>query len=156
LRQIDAMVATLKFARENEYDLISFEEEGVDYEHLESMLKRVQEAHPPLGEAKLGRWLGWMQGVLVANQCGTLENYKAINKSFSDDFTHRHLGRGTKYKVVGMARAQCSVEPIKDGDMLMLYVGEDGVYSVRPPAEFNDGRFERMLPPESPIAEKIE
>lgn len=56
-------------------------------------------------------------------------------------YTHRHVKRGTRYHVIGQARAQCSTTPIRDGDMLTLYQGEDGVYSVRPPAEFSDGRF---------------
>lgn len=56
-------------------------------------------------------------------------------------YTHRHVKRGTRYVVVGEARAQCSTVPIQDGDMLTLYRGEDGVYGVRPPVEFNDGRF---------------
>lgn len=58
-----------------------------------------------------------------------------------DGYTHKHLKRGTRYKVIGQARLQCSTMPPQDGDMLTLYQGEDGIYSVRHPAEFGDGRF---------------
>lgn len=53
---------------------------------------------------------------------------------------YRHKKRGSNYVVVGEARLQFSA-PLADGDMLVLYRGEDGVYSVRHPQEFNDGRF---------------
>ena len=58
--------------------------------------------------------------------------------------THRHLKRGTTYRVLGEARAQCSTRPIVDGEMLVLYRGEDGVASVRVRDEFEDGRFEEI------------
>jgi hypothetical protein len=32
----------------------------------------------------------------------------------------------------------------KDGDLLVLYVNEDGHFSARLPEEFLDGRFERL------------
>ena len=52
-----------------------------------------------------------------------------------------HKKRGSNYTVVGAARLQFSTTMPKDGDMLTLYRGDDGVYSVRAPEEFNDGRF---------------
>lgn len=52
-----------------------------------------------------------------------------------------HNKRGTTYTVVGSARLQYSGVAPKDGDMLTLYLSDDGVYSVRAPEEFNDGRF---------------
>jgi hypothetical protein len=77
-------------------------------------------------------------------------------------FTHRHVKRGTKYRVIeGGVRLQISrsdlmithengetspLESIKDldGMFFTLYQGEDGVYSARHPAEFSDGRFEEI------------
>lgn len=32
---------------------------------------------------------------------------------------------------------------VKDGDMMVLYRGDDGVMSVRHPLEFHDGRFKK-------------
>lgn len=52
-----------------------------------------------------------------------------------------HKKRGTNYTVVGAARLQFSTKLPEDGDMLVLYRGDDGVYSVRALEEFNDGRF---------------
>lgn len=54
-----------------------------------------------------------------------------------------HKKRGSNYIVVDEARVQFS-KPIKDGDMLTLYMGQDGTYSVRHPDEFLDGRFEKI------------
>lgn len=139
---LKAMEETLSFALQRGYDNISFDEVGVDFDHLASMYQRA--SNEKFSDAKLGRWLGYIQGVLVANQCGNLEEFKALNRKYADDWTHLHLKRGTRYKVVGQARAQCSTMPIQDGDMLTLYVGEDGVYSVRHPAEFGDGRFQEL------------
>lgn len=153
---IKAMRATLDEAALRDHDMISFETANVDQEHLESMYVRMVNSDPPMSEAKLGRWLGYAQGVLVAHDTLTLDEVKAINERFSNDWTHLHKVRGTKYKVIGQARAQCSVEPIKDGDMLTLYRGEDGVYSVRPPSEFNDGRFERIVHNAIPASDRME
>ena len=52
-----------------------------------------------------------------------------------------HRKRGTDYKVVGEVRLNYSEVVPKDGEMLTLYLGEDGVYSSRRPEEFLDGRF---------------
>lgn len=186
--QIAAMEQTLKEAIDRGFDLVNFEEPNVDYEHLVSMHDRMVKSDPPMSEAKLGRWLGYAQGVLVAHAFLTLEDCKRINQQFAGDtvekrpglietlmqnlkawydtqtpdgtddrqlydvctqmfgeFTHHHKARGTVYRIIGQARAQCSIIPIKDGDMLTLYQGEDGIFSVRHPDEFNDGRFERII-----------
>lgn len=60
------------------------------------------------------------------------------------NWSHHHVKRGTNYQVIGFARAQCTLVPISDGDLLTLYSGEHGEFSVRPPAEFNDGRFRQI------------
>lgn len=153
MNQLEAMRATLDLARERGYDDISFEEEGVNYIHLVSMYDRVNAAiieGKPFSEARLGRWLGYIQGVLVANQCCTLEEMKQLNKAFADDNRFMHLKRGTTYEVIGQARLNTTALVVAewrgpvDGDMLTLYRGEDGVYSVRHPDEFNDGRFVKL------------
>jgi hypothetical protein len=78
----EAMRATLDLARERGYGDISFDEEGTDMAHLDSMYRRMEEGEH-FSEGKLGRWLGYAQGVLVAHQCCTLEEMKELNKAFS-------------------------------------------------------------------------
>ena len=58
---------------------------------------------------------------------------------------YKHLKRGSFYEVVGRVRAQASTTPIKDGDMLVLYVDHEGQYSARLPDEFYDGRFQKVV-----------
>jgi hypothetical protein len=79
----EAMRATLDLARDRGYGDIEFDEIGVDMEHLQSMCDRAEASEEPFSEGKLGRWLGYMQGVLVANQCVTLEEMKELNKAFA-------------------------------------------------------------------------
>jgi hypothetical protein len=67
---------TLELAEDRHYGFRLLAETGVDMAHLRSMLERVT---PEFSEAKLGRWLGYAQGVLVANGCITLDEAKAIN-----------------------------------------------------------------------------
>jgi hypothetical protein len=76
-----AFAETVRIAREREYGLIEFDQVGVDYDHFLSMQERMVD---DFSEAKLGRWLGYIQGVLVANGCITLEEAKAINQKFAD------------------------------------------------------------------------
>lgn len=55
-------------------------EEGIDgcqLYHLYDMLDRIT---PTFSEGKLNRWLGWAQGVIVAQGYGTLEEMKQINR----------------------------------------------------------------------------
>jgi hypothetical protein len=60
--------------------------------------------------------------------------------------TVRHRKRGTVYTVVADATLQTSV-PIADDTAIVVYQGEDGKFWARPAAEFFDGRFENILPP---------
>lgn len=78
-----AMRETLELARSRDYDNVSFEEVGVDFDHLVSMQLRFESADPPFSEAKMGRWLGYVQGVLVANGCLTLEECKQLNARYA-------------------------------------------------------------------------
>jgi hypothetical protein len=71
-------------------------------------------------------------------------------------FTHIHVKRQTRYRVIGDVRLQLSRPELVDvgafdhagalkqidGQLWQLYQGEDGVYSARHPEEFNDGRFQ--------------
>ena len=54
--------------------------------------------------------------------------------------THRHVKRGSEYRVVGEALMQSAV-PVPDDASLVVYVDKQGTLWVRPTAEFNDGRF---------------
>lgn len=56
----------------------------------------------------------------------------------------RHKRRGSIYRVVGDGTAQCD-KPIRDGDTVAIYRHRtEGRLWVRPPAEFDDGRFEQI------------
>ncbi len=55
----------------------------------------------------------------------------------------RHLKRGTTYEEIGRARLQASYPP-NEGDVLVIYRGDDGKLWAREENEFLDGRFERQ------------
>ena len=55
----------------------------------------------------------------------------------------RHRKRGSKYVVLGQAKAQ-SATPIPEGAMVIVYMGHDGAWHVREWSEFHDGRFEQL------------
>lgn len=54
----------------------------------------------------------------------------------------RHKKRGTAYQRLGGAEVQSS-GPIKDGDVLTIYLDMYGKLWARPVEEFHDGRFEK-------------
>lgn len=58
----------------------------------------------------------------------------------------RHRKRGSIYSKVGSAIVQAET-PLQDGDITTLYQGVDGKWFVRPPTEFEDGRFEPLEAP---------
>jgi hypothetical protein len=154
VNQIEAMRATLALAMQRDYQYTDFETKHVDWDHLSSMLKRIDEDSAQYSEAKIGRWLGYIQGVLVANDCLTLDECKDINMLYSnEDNWYQHKARGTFYQVIAEARFNTTAPNVKewrgpvDGDMLTLYRGQDGVYSVRAIDEFNDGRFVKVREP---------
>ena len=55
----------------------------------------------------------------------------------------RHVRRGTSYIEIGRGEVQSDM-PIREGDDLVVYLGEDGKLWLRPTAEFDDGRFEPL------------
>jgi hypothetical protein len=74
---------------------------------------------------------GWVDGLRFSRHAG--ERY-------------RHVKRGSVYTLpFGRAEAgvQCQ-EPVRDGDTLLIYIGDDGMIWARPTDEFFDGRFERL------------
>ena len=54
--------------------------------------------------------------------------------------THRHVKRGSEYKVLGFASLQAA-EPCYETAALVVYQGSDGKLWARPHDEFHDGRF---------------
>jgi hypothetical protein len=63
---------------------------------------------------------------------------------------YHHLKRGSNYTIVGEVRLNTAAAkrveydgPV-DGDILTLYLGDDGTYSARDPEEFLDGRFVKI------------
>lgn len=82
MNQLAAMQDTLALAASREYNNTKFEQLDVDYTHLVSMYERASTGE--FSEGKLGRWLGYMQGVLIANGCITLDEAKALNKKHAD------------------------------------------------------------------------
>jgi len=52
--------------------------------------------------------------------------------------THRHVKTGGLYRIIGEGRIEADLSPVT------AYVSQKGEMWVRPTAEFNDGRFERL------------
>lgn len=50
--------------------------------HIKEMEFRLEKW---FSEAKLGRWLGWIQGVACAKNWMTLDEAKEVNKRYSDN-----------------------------------------------------------------------
>lgn len=83
MNQLAAFRDTVTLAQEHGMADISGFADGCDYWHIQHMLERATAEN--LSEAKLGRWLGWAQGVVVAAAIGiTLEDMKELNKRHVD------------------------------------------------------------------------
>jgi hypothetical protein len=79
MNQLEAMRETVSVYREwsKHWTL----DQPVTYEecslaHMEDMLRRVEANPEKFSPAKLGRWLGWMQGAMTAVGALTLEQAK--------------------------------------------------------------------------------
>lgn len=57
---------------------------GCDLEHAHEMLAKIEARPGNFSPAKLGRWLGWLQGSMCALGIITLEEAKEINKRWAD------------------------------------------------------------------------
>ena len=83
MNQLAAMRETLTRAQKCGMSSIDGLATGCDYWHLQDMMERAQIGE--FSEAKLGRWLGWMQCAVVAADIGlTLEDMKEINLRYAD------------------------------------------------------------------------
>lgn len=83
MNQRAAMQETLEVLKEHGMNLQHIDPKECSFEHLTSMYNRVREAdhrEEPFSETKIGRWLGYIQGVGIASQFLTLEQAKEINK----------------------------------------------------------------------------
>ena len=56
----------------------------------------------------------------------------------------RHKKRGTIYTEVCRAELQAATSPPIEGELMIVYRGDDGNVWVRGAGEFNDGRFEAV------------
>lgn len=70
-------------------DLALTSREGCTLNHFRQMYQKVLKDHDPttgkkFNEAKLGRWLGWMQGAAAAQGWLSLSEAKDINKRHSN------------------------------------------------------------------------
>ncbi|GEM_PF-3688445 len=101
---------------------------------------RLQEMGPGDGEKMLGDLMkiGQSADVLLAALTGTQQAKGGWTP------THRHLGRGTEYEVIGEAQVQ-TVTGLCDYDKVTVYRGEEGDLWVRACDEFNDGRFAALM-----------
>lgn len=82
MRMLDAFDETLDAAEAAGMNNILFDIEGMEFDHLVSMRERIT---PEFSQAKIGRWLGWAQAMVVAANVGlTLEDMKRINESHKD------------------------------------------------------------------------
>lgn len=58
-------------------DDLMLRQEGMSFEHILYMRSRIT---PDFSEAKLGRWLGWVQCAVVASGVATLDDMNDINR----------------------------------------------------------------------------
>lgn len=80
----EAMRETLELARQHNMHNCSSDNSELDFPHLQYMYDRVLGGICDHNEARLGRWLGWMQAAVVAQTDATLEDMKQLNRKWSD------------------------------------------------------------------------
>lgn len=60
---------------------------------LRGMCIRLQQNWRQMSETKCGRWVGYIQGVLIARGLSTVEREKKVYKQFKRDFVHAYNER---------------------------------------------------------------
>lgn len=81
------------------------------------------------------------QGSSVAESGGTTMSKSEGPNSAGWEPTHRHVKRGSLYRITGGAKLQTE-NPCPDEAFLIVYQDEKGLLWARPGSEFYDGRFE--------------
>lgn len=125
--------------------------EGADGWRLECLPKWLLSHLAPLNAAARARRLKELHMALdAARQEGARGGkpvawQEAAPKPVGWEPTHRHVKRGSLYRLVADAVLQAET-PQADNSYLALYQGEDGKFWVRPADEFKDGRFEPLPP----------
>lgn len=130
MNQLQAARDTIELARFYEMHTFPHHEDlddSIQFPHLEDMLRRM-ETMTDKSDAKLGRWLGWMQCAIVMMTPATLEDMKKINIKNSADpepvgeveweyHTSSHSGRGqdTVYSCLQYKGWEVDESHVKDG-----------------------------------------
>jgi len=88
MNQREAFNETLGLAINRDYINNKLAHDDTDMAHFLEMQRKIDKAFEGgmeeyFTDAKLGRWLGYLQGVLVANKCLTLEECKEINRRWA-------------------------------------------------------------------------
>ncbi|AKL88218.1 hypothetical protein GMA3_41 [Gordonia phage GMA3] len=79
---IKAFSETLKLSEEKGMDACEFDDPDVSHEHLVDMYYEMTDScMHELEREKACRWLGYAQGVIVANGYATVEDMKRINNA---------------------------------------------------------------------------
>lgn len=86
MNQLAAMIETVGLAYTRGHDARDYGIPAANHAHLQDMIRRGEAglAAGTFSEAKLRRWLGYVQGVLVAQEVITLDEAKAINQRHAD------------------------------------------------------------------------
>lgn len=69
------------------------------------------------------------------------ECLKINEEQLSEKQRWHHVKRGTNYTEIGRGNLQCSTSSPVEGDVMVWYQGDNGLYHCRKASEFDDGRF---------------
>ncbi len=81
MNQLHAMRDTIDLVSKRGYPPGLDQEGDISMSHIAEMYVKMSQGE--FSDAKMGRWLGWAQGVLCARGILTLEECKEINRSNS-------------------------------------------------------------------------